>query len=81
MLILAVAAEGWYHRDLKYWARATLIVAALLAFSAWDIAGVAALLSAGVCLLSKRFWPLLKCSVAAKHGGLAKPPAKTMNGE
>lgn len=81
VLILAVAAEGWYHGDLKYWARATLIVAALLAFSAWDIAGVAALLSAGVCLLSKRFWPLLKCSVAAKHGGLAKPPAKTMNGE
>ena len=81
VLILAAAAEGWYHGDLKCWVRATLIVAALLAFSAWDIAGVVALLSAGVYLLSKRFWPLLKCSAAAKHGGLAKPPAKTMSGE
>lgn len=58
VLILAVAAEGWYHGVLNRWIRIALIGAGLLSMSAWDQVGVAALLIAGTYLMAKRFFPL-----------------------
>jgi TRAP transporter 4TM/12TM fusion protein len=59
VLILAAAAEGWYHGDLNRWVRVALIGAGLLSISAWDMAGVVALLVAGSYLMAKRFLPLI----------------------
>lgn len=60
VLILAAAAEGWYHGVLNRWIRIALISAGLLSMSAWDQAGVVALMIAGTYLMAKRFFPVVK---------------------
>ncbi len=59
VLILAAAAEGWYHGPLNRFPRAVMVVAGLLAMSAWDMLGVVALILVGGYLLSRRFFPRL----------------------
>ncbi|MBJ7275749.1 TRAP transporter fused permease subunit [Marinobacter salarius] len=55
VLIMSTAVEGWYHGELKRYARAALIITGLIAFSVWDVAGVTALLMAISYLLFKRY--------------------------
>ncbi|MCF5081110.1 TRAP transporter large permease subunit, partial [Pseudomonas lactis] len=81
VLIIASAAEGWYHGMLSRWARVAMIAAGLLSMSAWDIVGVAGLLIVGGYLLSRRFFPRLHQRVRATHDGLAKTPINTTSGD
>tara|TARA_R110000796_G_scaffold252577_1_gene388036 strand:- start:6369 stop:8342 length:1974 start_codon:yes stop_codon:yes gene_type:complete len=82
VLILASAAEGWYHGVLSRWARAAMFAAGLLSMSAWDMAGVACLIVVGGYLLSRRFFPQLhRRARAHEHGGLTKTPIETTSGD
>ena len=69
VLVLAAATEGWYHGVLNRWIRVALIGTGLLSMSAWDIAGVVAVLVAGIYLMAKRFSPLIdQCFRADRDG-------------
>lgn len=72
--VLAVAAEGWYHGNLKPWVRLLLIVGALIGFSAFDFAGVAALCLALAYLISKRLRSTLAGPVPAPHPSFSAAP-------
>lgn len=56
LLVLAAAAEGWYHGLLGRPLRILMLATGLLAMSAWDLAGVLALLVVVGYLLSRRFF-------------------------